>query len=214
MNGGKAMGANAVSDASSELAARIRDEQSTLQSIADLLDRLSEPDRIAVARSLGPALQRKLYRRVEGFLPLTLADMVPPSVPALTAVRHYGRNSLLMFRLFEKRFYRLPDQDPSAPKELGGANFQSIQALTGPGYFVAVEDANRREVLVDYHRVPSVAPEGFLPIAGNDRGRSRLVYGFMIDTLRRVSEHVTVGSAARHGKSIGAFFMLCRQAGP
>jgi hypothetical protein len=211
---GAAMNHDGSVEASAELAARIRDEKSSPQSIADLLDGLTEAERIAAARSLGPALQRRLYRRVQGFLPLTLADVVPASVPALTAVRHYGRNSLPLFRLFEKRFYRLPDQDPSAPTELGGANFQSIQLLTGPGYFVAREDSERREVLVDYHHVPSAAPEGFSPIVSNEHGRSRLVYGFMIDTLRRVSEHVTVGSAARHGKSIGAFFMLCRQAEP
>lgn len=202
---------SAVSDACNELAAKIHDEKTSLQAIADLLDGLADGDRVLAARSLGPGLQRKLYRRVEGFLPLALTDMVAETVPAMTAVRHYGRNSLPLFRLFEKRFYRPADQDPHAPTELGGANFQSIQFLTGPGYFVAVEDKNRREVLVDYHRVPSVAPEGFFPIVSNERGRSRLVYGFMIDTLRRVSEHVTVGSAARHGKSIGAFFMLCRQ---
>jgi hypothetical protein len=33
----------------------------------------------------------------------------------------------------------------------------------------------------------------------------------MVDTLRRVSEHVTIGSAARGGKDLGSWFVLCRE---
>jgi hypothetical protein len=33
----------------------------------------------------------------------------------------------------------------------------------------------------------------------------------MIDTVRGVSEHVTIGSAARKGKDIGSWFILCRE---
>jgi hypothetical protein len=49
-------------------------------------------------------------------------------------------------------------------------------------------------------------------VTRNERGLSRFVYGYMVDTLRRVSEHVTIGSAARNGKDIGSYFVLCRQA--
>ncbi len=70
----------------------------------------------------------------------------------------------------------------------------------------------RPEILVDYHHVPGVRPEGWPPIRPNDRGLSRFVYGFMIDTLRRVSEHVTIGSAARAGKDMGSWFVLSREA--
>jgi hypothetical protein len=34
----------------------------------------------------------------------------------------------------------------------------------------------------------------------------------MVDTLRRVSEHVTIGSAARNGRDLGSWFILCREA--
>jgi hypothetical protein len=37
------------------------------------------------------------------------------------------------------------------------------------------------------------------------------VYGFLVDTLRAVSEHVTIGSAARKGKDMGSWFILCRE---
>ena len=196
--------------AASELQRLIRDTAPP-SAIAALLDGLPEASRIAASRSLDRGLQRALYKAVEGFLPLRLADMVPPGTPELTAVRHYGRNTLPVFTLFEKRFYSYP-QDGSRP--VGGANFQSIQWLTGPGYFVVREDTARGELLVDYNRVPTVAPAGFAPIVENRANRSGLVYGAMIDTLRRVSEHVTIGSAAKNGKDIGSYFTLCREGRP
>ena len=67
-------------------------------------------------------------------------------------------------------------------------------------------------MLIDYNRVPDSHPVDWPEIKRNDVGLSRFVYGFMIDTLRRVSEHVTIGSAARHGKDTGNWFVLCREA--
>lgn len=51
---------------------------------------------------------------------------------------------------------------------------------------------------------------GWPDIRGNECGGARLVYGFMVDTPRRVSEHVTIGRAARRGKVMDAWFLLCR----
>ena len=68
----------------------------------------------------------------------------------MTPLRHYGKNSMPMFTLFEKRFYRPEGQDPNAPRELCGANFQRISPLTGPGYFVVTPHPSRaNEVDVD-----------------------------------------------------------------
>ena len=64
---------------------------------------------------------------------------------------------------------------------------------------------------VDYNHVPDAHPAGWPEIRRNERGLSRFVYGFMVDTLRRVSEHVTIGSAARKGKDLGSWFLLCRE---
>jgi hypothetical protein len=178
--------------------------------IARFLDALAEPARIAASRSLDRSLQRALWSLVEGFRPVRLTDLVPPSTPELTAVRHYGRNTLPLFTLFEKRFYRGAGVDPNDPRELAGANFQTLQPLTGPGYFTVQEDPARGELLVDYRRVPNAAPVGFAPIAPNKGNRSGLVYGGMVDTLRRVSEYVTIGSAAKRGKDLGSYFTLCR----
>lgn len=197
-----------MTEASAELQGKI--SAGKPQPISDFLDSLDEPTRLTAVRSLSRLQQRALWQVVDGFRPVRILDMVPASTPDLTAVRHYGKNSLLMFRLFEKRFYRPAGQDPAHPTELGGANFQSIQKLTGPGYFVAVDSPKRPEVLVDYYRVPTVKPDDFFPIEENRRNRGGLIYGYMIDTLRRVSEHVTIGRAAKHGKEIGAYFVLCR----
>ncbi|MAG31889.1 MAG: hypothetical protein CL908_13455 [Deltaproteobacteria bacterium] len=115
-----------------------------------------------------------------------------------------------VFTIFEKRFCRLPGTETSAPESLAGYNFQTMAMLTGPGYFVAVEDVDRGEVLVDYRRLPGTVPADWPQVRSNERGIARFVYGFMVDRLRRVSEHVTVGSAARNGRELGSYFVLAR----
>jgi hypothetical protein len=203
-----------ANDAAAELRAALREPGCDPKKIDALLGCLAEPDRISTVRSLSGGDQRRLWRAVDGYRPLALSDLVPASVPALSEVRHYGRNSLPAFKLFEKRFYRPEGADPTAPLELCGANFQQVSPLTGPGYFVVVPHSNCQELCVDYRRLPERAPRGWPAIRSNERGLSRLVYGFMVDTLRRVSEHVTIGSAARHGRDLGSFFVLCRQEHP
>jgi hypothetical protein len=195
-----------------ELRERLRASSIEPTEIARFLDDLGHEPRVEAVRTLGRAEQRRLYQAVDGFAPVRLVDLVPSSCDDLCQVRHYGRNTLPLFTIFEKRFCRPSGGDPELPGELYGYNFQSLAPLTGPGYFVAVEDRERPEVLVDYRRVPDRHPETWPEVRPNDRGLSRFVYGFMVDTLRRVSEHVTVGSAARNGKDLGSWFVLCREA--
>jgi hypothetical protein len=216
MQAGSTPHAAHADETGAELRALIHAKQSNPQAIASLLDRLAEGDRIAATRALGPRDQKKLWHVVDGFRGVSLTDLVPPSTPAMTPVVHYGKNSMPLFTLFEKHFYRPAGQDPDAPRELAGANFQTISFLTGPGFYVVTPHPGSTcpEVDVDYRRVPSSKPDGWPAIVTNERGRARLVYGFTVDTLRRVSEHVTIGSAARHGKPISAYFVLCRQALP
>ncbi len=193
--------------AASTLQGLIADPGVTPQRVRDALDGMSEGDRVAATRSLKRSLQIKLWQLVDGFGELTLDDFVPSGAPAFQVVRHYGRNTMPAFVIFEKRFYK------NAHGEVAGANFQRISPITGPGYFVTREDPNKREVLIDYHLVPKEVPEGWPVIRDNEHGLSRLVYGFMIDRMRRVSEHVSIGHANRHGKEFGAWFVLCREAG-
>jgi hypothetical protein len=179
--------------------------------VAGFLDGLSHTERVRVIRSAGRTPQRKLYAAVAGHGSVRLTDLVPPGRGAFETVRHFGKNTLPAFTHFEKRFCRPEGQEAAAPRELWGFNFQRLQPLTGPGYYVAYEDAPHGEVLVDYTRVPPSAPPGWPAVRGNERGLSRFVYGFMVDRLRRVSKHVTIGSAARHGREFGSWFLLCRE---
>jgi len=199
------------SNAGFELAARLAERPVEPQRIAALFDGLRHAERVAAVRSLDRAAQRSLYAAVEGFRPVRLVDLVPSGVADLVTVRHFGRNTLPVFTHFEKRFCRPRGADREKPGELHGFNFQALQPLTGPGYFVAREDPGRPEVWIDYTRVPGTHPDGWPEIRSNETGLARFVYGFMVDTLRGVTEHVTIGSAARRGRELGSWFVLCRE---
>jgi len=200
-----------MSEPALDLVRRLSDTSIDRVAVAAFLDGLSHPERVAAVRALGRREQRRLYDAVENFRPVRLADLVPPGVADLAQVRHFGRNTLPAFTLFEKRFCRPRGGDPRKPDALYGYNFQTLSPLTGPGYFVAREAPGRPEVLVDYRELPSDPPASWPPVRSNERGLGRLVYGFMVDTLRGVSEHVTIGSAARNGKPLGSWFVLCRE---
>ncbi len=194
-----------------ELKARLRETPIRPPDVARFLDGLPLKLAVAAIRALGRSEQRALYRVVDGFLPVRLHELVPPGVADFVTVRHYGKNTLPVFTHFEKRFCRPKGADHQKPGELYGFNFQAMSPVTGPGYFVARESPERPEVWIDYEHVPPGHPEDWPEIRVNERGLARFVYGFMVDTLRRVSEHVTIGSAARRGKDLGSWFILCRE---
>jgi hypothetical protein len=189
------------------LRALLADRDQTAAAIAAFLDRLSHDERVAAIRGLGRSQLQALFARVAGYAELGLEDLVPKGTPDFVPIRHFGQNSLPAFTHFEKRFYRMGDA-----AAVGGANFQTLSVVTGPGYFVAQRDPQKPEVLIDYRRVPTQTPAGWPAVRGNESGVSRLVYGFMVDRLRRVSEHVSIGSASRNDKPVGAYFVLCRDA--
>jgi hypothetical protein len=180
--------------------------------LARCLDDMSHQERVRAIRAAGRAEQRRLYQAVDGFRALRFADMVAPELPPLTPVRHYGKNTLPVFTHFEKRFCRPSDADARQPERLYGYNEGPTRGLVGPGYFVLRADASRGELLVDYNLVPPERARDWPAIRRNELGLARFVYGFMIDTLRGVSQHVTVGSAARKGRDLGSWFLLCREA--
>ena len=189
------------------LKALIGDRSISAQQLADQLDALSHDARVAALHTLSRSDQRALYDKVAGFKPIDLEFFVAKSVAPFTPVRHHGWNSLPAFRLFEKRFYRYGSAD-----EIAGANFQTLSPITGPGYFCCRVDGN--EVLIDYNLLPSTAPGGWPAITPNTRFPSALVYGRMIDRMRYVSRHVSIGSATRDGKALGSWFTLCRSDAP
>ena len=195
-----------------ELTARVRETPLRIKELATLLDGATHDERVTWVRSASRADQRRLWQAAAGFLPLALADLVPSQRADAETVRHFGKNTLPAFTHFEKRFCRPAGQDPSRPTALVGFNFQALAWLTGPGYYVAHADPELPEVLIDYRELPPAAPAGWPPLRRNEVGAARFVYGFMLDRLRRVSEHVSIGSAARNGRDLGSWFLLTREA--
>lgn len=178
--------------------------------LAEFLDQLDHNTRLAAVRSLGARHLRRLFDAVEGMLRVSIDDLVPAKYGIRNQVRHYGKNSLPAFTIFEKRFLR-PSRGAS---ELWGLNHQALAPVTGPGYFMASNASDGRpEVDIDYLRVPPETPEGWPPVQANEAGLnlSRFVYAGMVDRLRGVSQHVSIGRAYRGGKPQPAWFVLCRE---
>jgi hypothetical protein len=173
------------------------------------LDQLAPAARLSAVRSLGGRAQAELYDAAKSLRKLRLDDLVPSATPAMQEVAHEGKNSLPAFTQFAKVFCRPKNGDAH---ELWGYNRNSklVERAVGPGYYVAYEGPGD-EVLVDYTRLPKGKLAHWPEILGNDERLSRFVYAGMIDALRGVSEHVTIGRAIRHGKVADNWFVLCRQ---
>ena len=177
-----------------------------LTQVATFLDGLDRASRLEAVRSLGKRAQANLFEAVRGVRKLTLHDIVPARVKPLEEVPHDGKNSLPMFTHFAKVFTR-PEEGSS---ELWGYNRNSgfIETFVGPGYYVSYEQNG--EIMVDYTRVPGGKLDAWPAILPNTSRASRFVYAGMIDVLRGVSKHVTIGRAIRNGKEADNWFVLCR----
>ena len=177
---------------------------------SDYRDGLESPERVAETLALPGRAQATLFEAASGFRPIGLDDLVPAACAPLEEVPHLGRNSLLAFQRFAKVFCR-PDGDTEG--ELWGYNRNPrpfIETVVGPGYYVAYPWTTPGEVLVDYLRTPPRKPDGWPPILPNSARLSRFVYNGTQDVLRGVSRHVSIGRAARHGKVMDNWFVLCR----
>lgn len=173
------------------------------------LDGLDPRARLAEARSLGRRLQRRLFEAARGASPITVDHLVPPSTGPMAEVVHHGKNSLGVFTEFAKVFVR----GDEATRELWGYNRNSplVEAVVGPGYFVAYSHRVAGEVLIDYTRLPPKRPEGWPEIVSNAARGSLFVYEGTQDVLRGVSSHVSVGRVTKAGKELPAWFVLCRE---
>jgi hypothetical protein len=176
-----------------------------VSALAAYLDSLDQATRVRVVRTLTGREQARLFDAAAGVRPIVLEDLVPPGVPALTQVIHYGRNYLPLFHDFEKRFCRPAD----SPGELWGYNEHGLRWLTGPGYFLA-RPYGEGEVLIDYLEVPPAKPEAWPAIRPNSAGASRFVYFQTQDILRGISRHVSVGRDTKRGRPLDRWFVLCR----
>jgi hypothetical protein len=178
--------------------------------IASFLNGMTHAQRIEATSHLKPRAQRGLWKLCAGQA-VKLEDIVPAETPPLKQVRHFGRNTLPLFTLFEKRFCRPPGEN--AQKVLWGYNEGATRPLIGPGYFVLrlTPGDERGEAVVDYYQVPPDKPDKWPAIRANDAGIQQFVYGFMHDFLRKVSAHVVIGRAYKHGKETANYFVLCRE---
>ena len=196
-----------MSDALNEI---ISAEPLDLDAIAAALDSASPNDRLETVRGLNKPTQRRLFEAAEGRGGLTIDDIVPSSKAPRTEVIHEGKNSLPVFKCFQKRFCRIAHND----ERLAGYNEQSMRWATGPGYFlVRAADDVEGEVDIDYTLIPddSDRVESWPEILPQKARLGRFVYAGMVDRLRRVSTHVTIGRAIIKGKATHNYFLLCRQ---
>lgn len=181
-----------------------------LEEVSAFLEGLTHRNRVSACRSISGKEQSALFDAAEGHSKITVDDFVPPDLEPLRQVIHWGRNSLPAFTLFQKRFCHPDDSTARDNGELWGLNHQTMSRFTGPGYFVA-HDIENGEVLIDYTQVPPHGAKGWPDVLPNTAKLGRFIYNGTQDTMRGVSEHVTIGRAARDGEWMPNWFVLCRQ---
>lgn len=165
----------------------------SIDELAARLDAATHDERVAWIRSLGRGEQYVLFEKCAGRAVGVDALVSTPG----RVVRHLGRNGLPLFSTFEKRFVRFEDGT------VGGYNHNEFGLLapiaafvTGPGHFVAYDATDGSgDVWIDYRRIPALQHPDFPPLAGNESGLPAVVFGDMVDVLRRVSRHVTIGDS-------------------
>ena len=146
---------------------------------------------------------------MKGFRPVTLDDYVPADVGPHVQVITHGMNTLPAHNHFQKRFAK--PVDPAAKDQLVGYNFQSLSAFSGPGYYVAHPAADAGEVDIDYTMVPKEKLEAWPPIMPNEARLGRFIYAGMVDVMRGISSHVSIGRARKKHGWMDAWFVLVRE---
>ena len=188
--------------------ALLKPRQIDIELLARELDAMTHVERVGAVHAMTGRQQARLWDAAIGRVS-RLTDIVPDYIPRDTEVVHEGKNSLPLFTHFQKRFIR-PTEDDSV---LYGYNEGLTRPLIGPGYFVAEYFEPRGEVGVNYYKVPpaeSRLASGWPKIKRNEDGIQQLVYSKMIDYLRKISTHVTIGCAYKHGQKTPNYFLLSR----
>lgn len=194
----------AVASTNTTLADLLRRANLSIAEIAAHLDALSPEARAEQIKAMSGAMQRRLWELAAESPPLTMEDMLPSGQ---SEARWIGKNSLFAFTSVDKRCYR----------ENGAVvGYNQIDALgmwfAGPGYFTMVPAPDQpKELIVDYTKLPTSAPAGWPKIAPNDKGTHTLVYGYLNDYCRKVSDGVFIGVGTRRGKNLGVYFTVARQ---
>ncbi len=173
---------------------------SNIDELREKLDQTTTNERVDWIHSLGKSEQKQLFEMAKGALSPAHFHGEEGEV-----VIHEGRNSLPLFTRFQKRVCLQGSQAQ-------GYNENNIRWLVGPGHFlVRPSEDTEGEIWLDYYWVAESAPPEFPEACDNKKGLSRLVYADMIDVMRGVSQHVTIGRAVRGGKHTENYFVLCRR---
>jgi hypothetical protein len=180
-----------------------------LPRLAKVLDELGHPARLWAIYQWSRSLQAKLYEAAKGFKPVTLDDYVPQGTGELVEVIHHGKNTLPLHTHFQKRFCK--PKDEAVKESLYGFNFQSLSGFTGPGYFVAHPSSESGEVDIDYTMIPKEKPDAWPSILPNEAKLGRFVYAGMVDVMRGISTHVSIGRARKKNGWMDAWFVLVRE---
>jgi hypothetical protein len=177
-----------------------RPQATDREALATALNSADHNARLAWLRSLSGKEEAALYDQCSGAT-LTVEEMHRGSGDV---VIHEGWNSLLAFRSFQKRVTVFEEN-------VQGYNHQAMRWLTGPGHF-RIRDSEDvpGEVWFDYIWEAKTAPDDFPAPQSNTAGISTLVYGHMIDIVRKVSDHVVIGRAIKKGKETPNYFGLVR----
>lgn len=194
----------------------ITSSDTTLADLTAFFDDLTHAGRMDALNQASKAHQRRMWELAAHAEPITRQHFVPEGVDPRTEVIHHGRNTLPVFRSFQKRF-ALPDDGTD---RLFGYNEGATRPIIGPGFFVAVPTAGnpaweaRGAWVVDYFQVPDGAiPDGWPTVKPNSAGLQVLVYHRTRDFMRKVSEHVSIGMAFKVEKSLNNWFVLNREDG-
>ena len=180
-----------------------------LERLSEILDGLGHDGRVHTIRTWSKHQKQALFEAAKTHHRLDLDFLVPASVGPLVEVIHDGHNTLPMFSRFQKRFVKLEGE--AFP--IGGYNHQSMQGFTGPGYFGVTkgEDEHEGELVIDYAKIPKQKPASWPAIQSNDGGIAGIVNGGMIDYLRGLSAHVSIGVAFKNGQHRNQWFALVRK---
>lgn len=169
-------------------------------------DAATHEERVEATRAFNAKIQRRVFDACVNRMP-TLDDMVPTDEP-LKEVIHVGTNTLPAFRHFEKRFCR-PSAEHDDGKSLWGYNHNWYWQFTTPGYYAAYVEADEKELWVDYTRSVPEKAASWPPIMPNKKRLGHVVFAGMVDHVRKVSEHVTIGRAFKKN-AMNAWFTLVR----
>jgi hypothetical protein len=201
------------------LSKRLADPNITVGELAAWLDGLTHEGRLEAMGHTSPREQKRLWEIAAGGPPITAEHFVPAGVGPRVEVIHHGRNTLPAFKSFQKRFAKPVD----GSNRFFGYNEGFTRSFIGPGCFVCIDTTEgqpgwtpawpeRGAWVVDYFQVPDgPVPDGWPKVVPNHVGLQVLVYNKTRDFMRRVSSHVSIGTAFKVEKAMGAYFTLVRQ---